>query len=120
MEVKNILNKCDHSINERLEALKKIPSSTCPACELERFNGLKAELKKKDELLFAYESVKAPVNPLLAENKRLREAGIDVMLALEECIDCYDDKDWPEHMGYSKKDLEKAKAKFEQALKGPQ
>ncbi len=30
---------------------------------LEREEKLKAELKKKDELLFAYESVKAPVNP---------------------------------------------------------
>ena len=40
---------------------------------LEREENLKVELKKKDELLFAYESVKAPVNPLLAENERLRE-----------------------------------------------
>ena len=38
----------------------------------EQILNLKAELKKKDELLFAYESVKAPVNPLLAENKRLK------------------------------------------------
>ncbi len=39
----------------------------------EQILNLKAELKKKDDLLFAYESVKAPVNPLLAENKRLKE-----------------------------------------------
>ena len=47
---------CDRLLNEAEEQILK----------------LKAELKKKDELLFAYESVKAPVNPLLAENKRLR------------------------------------------------
>ncbi len=45
------------------------------------YEDIQAELKKKDELLFAYESVKAPVNPLLAENKRLREA-----LSFDECI----------------------------------
>ena len=41
---------------------------------------LETELKKKDELLFAYESVKAPVNPLLAENKRLREMVVEERL----------------------------------------
>ena len=35
---------------------------------------LKEELKGKDELLFAYESVRAPVNPLYAENERLKKA----------------------------------------------
>ena len=35
---------------------------------------LEAKLKAKDELLFAYESVNAPVNPLLAINKDLRDA----------------------------------------------
>ena len=34
---------------------------------------LKAELKGKDELLFAYESVRAPVNPLLAKNVTFKE-----------------------------------------------
>lgn len=38
-----------------------------------RIEQLESEIAKKDELLFAYESVHAPVNPLLAENKRLRE-----------------------------------------------
>jgi len=33
---------------------------------------LKEELKGKDELLFAYESVRAPVNPLYAENAELK------------------------------------------------
>jgi len=33
---------------------------------------LKEELKGKDELLFAYESVRAPVNPLYAENAKLK------------------------------------------------
>ena len=40
----------------------------------EKIEQLEAKLKAKDELLFAYESVKAPVNPLLAINKDLREA----------------------------------------------
>jgi len=34
---------------------------------------LKAELKGKDELLFAYESVRAPVNPLYAKNVTFKE-----------------------------------------------
>ena len=33
---------------------------------------LEAELKGKDELLFAYESVRAPINPLYAENAELK------------------------------------------------
>jgi len=33
---------------------------------------LETELKGKDELLFAYESVRAPVNPLYAENAKLK------------------------------------------------
>lgn len=33
---------------------------------------LQAENKRKDELLFAYESVHAPINPLFAENKELK------------------------------------------------
>ena len=38
------------------------------------YNILEAKLKAKDELLFAYESVNAPVNPLLSINKDLLEA----------------------------------------------
>ena len=38
-----------------------------------------SELKAKDELLFAYESVNAPINPLLAENKELK-AKIDKLV----------------------------------------
>ena len=34
---------------------------------------LQAKLKEKDELLFAYESVNAPINPLFVKNKQLRE-----------------------------------------------
>ena len=33
----------------------------------------RAENKRLDKLVFAYESVNAPVNPLLAENKQLKE-----------------------------------------------
>ncbi|KKL62605.1 hypothetical protein LCGC14_2183480, partial [marine sediment metagenome] len=36
-----------------------------------RIKHLEAKLKAKDELLFAYESVKAPVNPLLAASKEM-------------------------------------------------
>ena len=53
----DVLNKCGHRNIERVEALKEIPSGTCPACELDRLNNLKAE------------------------NKRLREA-----LSFDECI----------------------------------
>jgi hypothetical protein len=53
---------------------------------------------------------------LEAENKRLKKTGTDVMLALENCIDHYDDNNWPDKMGYSKKDLEKAKIRFEELL----
>ncbi len=64
----------------------------------EQILNLKAELKKKDELLFAYESVKAPVNPLLAENKRLEEVldEIEAVSCGETQIECdgvYDDSD---------------------------
>ncbi len=48
----------------------------------DKIEQLEAKLKAKDGPLFAYESVKAPVNPLLsankdleAENKQLREGG---------------------------------------------
>lgn len=107
MEVKNILNKCGHRNNERVEALKKIPSGTCPACELERFNDLKAELKKKDELLFALKAENEQYKDALAkkfeevcqnvlnvffpkikaENKRLREVLVgDKPYNLSSCL----------------------------------
>jgi len=41
---------------------------------LTRLDQQSAQLKAKDELLFAYESVNAPVNPLLSINKDLLEA----------------------------------------------
>ncbi len=41
---------------------------------LDAINKAKDENKRLNELVFAYESVNAPVNPLLAENKRLRDA----------------------------------------------
>ncbi len=51
------------------------------ANKTEKIAQLKAELatakeenKRLNELVFAYESVNAPVNPLLAENTRLRQA----------------------------------------------
>ena len=40
----------------------------------DRLDRAEARLKAKDELLFAYESVNAPVNPLLSINKELLEA----------------------------------------------
>lgn len=39
-----------------------------------KFDRAEAELEAKDKLLFAYESVNAPVNPLIAINKELLEA----------------------------------------------
>ncbi len=38
----DILNDCGHRNNERVEALKELPSASCPACLLERLNGLEA------------------------------------------------------------------------------
>lgn len=76
---------CDTQLNEAEEQILK----------------LKAELKKKDDLLFAYESVKALVNPLLAENKRLRAL-------LEEEVD--DGRAIVDDMGFD--------AWLEQKLKG--
>ena len=43
------------------------------SCEKHPIFKLQAELKAKDELLFAYESVKSPINPLCAENAKLKE-----------------------------------------------
>ena len=40
---------------------------------LSRLDRTEAELKAKDEIIFAYESVHAPINPLLAINKDLLE-----------------------------------------------
>jgi len=37
------LNACGHRNSERIEALKKLPSSVCPACLLERIEKLEAE-----------------------------------------------------------------------------
>jgi len=47
--------------------------SICMACWNAMVTKLRAELKGKDELLFAYESVRAPVNPLLAKNVTFKE-----------------------------------------------
>ena len=41
-EPKDILNPCGHKNSERAEALKKLPSSICPACLIE----LQAELEQ--------------------------------------------------------------------------
>ncbi len=41
--------------------------------QLSEINKIVAENKKKDKLIFAYESVRAPINPLLAANKELKE-----------------------------------------------
>ena len=40
----DILNPCGHRNSERIEALKKLPSSICPACLFER-------IKELEELL---------------------------------------------------------------------
>ena len=49
---------------------------------------LDAELKAKDELLFAYESVKAPINPLLAQLK----AKDELLNKIKEYWECYSSK----------------------------
>ncbi len=40
LQIKDILNPCGHRNSERVEALKEIPSAVCPACLLERIEGL--------------------------------------------------------------------------------
>lgn len=56
---------------------------------------LEAKLKEKDELLFAYESVNAPVNPLLSINKDLERrlkahsAGEAVRHFCRECLKAF-------------------------------
>ena len=54
---------------------------------------------------------------LFEEKTKLKKTGTDVMLALEDCIDHFDDDNWPDDLGYSKKDLIKARDKYEQTLK---
>jgi len=70
------------------------------------YKQLQAELAKANDLLFAYESVKAPINPLLAKNTRLR---IAINIAIH--LICSDDD-----FGGTKQIL--GIEKLEQALKG--
>ncbi len=67
--------KLDTEIKKNFES-ERYPIGSMSAMRKE-ISQLEAKLKAKDELLFAYESVKAPVNPLLSINKDLR-------IALEE------------------------------------
>ena len=43
----DVLNPCGHRNSERVKALKKLPSSICPACLCER-------IKKLEEILTEY------------------------------------------------------------------
>ena len=79
-------------------------------------NRLTEELKSKDEeiqrlneLVFAYESVRAPINPLIAENKALTEQIARKEKALAVAI---------KYIGESSSDELAAQYDIKQALKG--
>jgi len=58
------------------------------------------------------------IKELQAEIKNLRKQAIDLMLALEDVVEHWDDKNWPDDMGWSKSDIQRIINIFEQALKG--
>ena len=68
---------------------------------------LEAKLKEKDELLFAYESVNAPVNPLLSINKELLVASEDALKKLN----------WPIYTEREKLKMKPCREKLETAIK---
>jgi len=57
----DILNPCGHRNSERVKALKKFPSSICPACLFERTEELEAENIR----------LKERIDELVAETKEL-------------------------------------------------
>ena len=57
-----------------------------PCSEPEGCKHFKEETRL-NELIFAYESVEAPINPLFAENKRLREAFTSGLYTPLNCLD---------------------------------
>ena len=63
--------ECEKSFVDKETGINE--PSICMACWNAMVTKLRAELKGKDELLFAYESVRAPVNPLLAKNVTFKE-----------------------------------------------
>ena len=62
--------------------------------------------------------LKAANQILQAEIKNLRKQAIDLMLALEDVVEHWDDKNWPDDMGWSKSDIQRIINIFEQAQKG--
>lgn len=97
--------QCEHYIPPPAETT--FGPSTCPDCgvsyTLPKLHKCKPTYKELQEMVFAYESVKAPVNPLLAENKRLREEcrtgsskcitpHCDNIIDINYCAQCR--KDW--------------------------
>lgn len=66
-----LLGKCQDrksNLEDENAKLKKALDG-CAKCK----DQYEAEVKRLNQLVFAYESVEAPVNPLLAENAKLRE-----------------------------------------------
>lgn len=49
----NPLNECGHRNSERVEALKELPSSVCPACLRERITELEAEITRLRNIMNA-------------------------------------------------------------------
>jgi hypothetical protein len=64
-EPEDILNPCGYRNSERIEALKKLPSSVCPACLLERIKDL--EIAKTIGIQ-ACDLLKEQIEELEAEN----------------------------------------------------
>ena len=62
--------ECEKSLVDKETGINE--PSICMSCWNAMVTKFLAELKGKDELLFAYESVRAPINPLYAENVRLK------------------------------------------------
>ena len=77
----DILNPCGHRNSERIEALKKLPSSICPACLFERIKKLEAKSidcpnrpasKTEVEMAKRLCDYQDEVYKLKAENKKLK------------------------------------------------
>jgi hypothetical protein len=77
LKEEDILNECGHRTSERVEALKKLPSSVCPACLLERIKELEADIAKR------------PAKPLFGEARSLLLKAMDNSAYVDDAIEKY-------------------------------